>query len=36
MENKTKIGVIKGDGSFSYDSKSAKQIVPKGTVIFSK
>ena len=36
MKNKTKIGVIKGNGSFSYDSRSGKQVVPKGTVIFSK
>ena len=36
MKNKTKIGIIKGNGSFSYDSRNGKQLVPKGTVIFSK
>ena len=36
MENKTKVGVIKGNGSFSYDSRNGRQLVPKGTVIFSK
>ncbi|MEA1914762.1 MAG: hypothetical protein U9N30_05550 [Campylobacterota bacterium] len=36
MENKNKIGIIKGDGSYSYNSKNGKKLVPKGTVIFSK
>lgn len=34
LENETKIGIIKGNGSFSYDSNSGKRVVPKGTVVF--
>jgi len=34
IEGQNKIGVIKGNGLFSYDSKIGKQVVPKGTVLF--
>lgn len=36
MKNRNKIGVIKGNGSFSYSSKNGKQVVPKGTIVFFK
>ncbi len=36
LENKTKIGIIKGNGSFSYNSRSGENIIPKGTVVFLK
>jgi len=37
MEQKTRIGVIKGDGSFYYESQSgAKVLVPQGDVVFFK
>jgi len=36
LEKETKIGVIKGNGSFSYNSNSGKQVIPTGTVIFLK
>lgn len=37
MEQKTKVGVIKGNGSFSYESQSgAKVVVPQGNVVFFK
>jgi len=36
LEKQSKIGIIKGDGSFSYNSNAGKQIVPKGTVLYYK
>lgn len=34
MQNHTKIGVIKGTGSFSYESTNGIKVVPKGKVLF--
>ena len=33
LENEYKIGVIKGNEFFNYESKIGKQVIPKGTVI---
>ncbi len=33
-QNYTKVGVIKGSGSFSYNSRNGQRVVPKGTVIY--
>ncbi|MCT7909441.1 hypothetical protein N5915_07690 [Arcobacter lacus] len=36
LENTNKVGVIKGNKSFSYESDNGTKVVPKGDVIFFK
>lgn len=36
MEGKTKVGVIKGSGSFSYEAQSGTRVVPQGNIVFFK
>ncbi|WP_373002028.1 hypothetical protein [Sulfurimonas sp.] len=36
MEQNTRIGIIKGIGSFSYNSTGAKRIVSKGKIVYVK
>ncbi|NUW29734.1 hypothetical protein [Aliarcobacter butzleri] len=33
LENKTKLGIIKGNGSYSYESKYGTRVIPQGEVL---